>query len=179
MAPAAVVAARDNASSTVSGLTPMTVNLLIALFAFLFLGLLSLTGLLFLRSYRRSRANRLPAYEETTSCSSKHRRLTITAAPYGRYSQSIHVYNEKENLVEHSSSPPLSPATVPEIRITFPEEEGEGGRRTSGRVVLVRMGETGVGLEPLDESLPPYQSSDADRFHSLDLDRIGDMKSHA
>ena len=79
----------------------------------------------------------------------------------------------------HDASPPSSPKSpVPEIRITFPEEEEEGGRRKSGRVVVVRISETGgVGLEPYtDDHLPPYQNSDAERFQSLDLDRIGGLK---
>ena len=74
------------------------------------------------------------------------------------------------------SSPPLSP--VPEIRITFPDEQCEKtGRRKSGRVLVVRVGEKGVGLEPLgeDEQLPAYES-EKERYQSLDLDRIGGLK---
>lgn len=75
----------------------------------------------------------------------------------------------------HSQSPPQSP--VPEIRITFPEEVDDHGKRQSGRVVVVRVGDNGgVGLEPVSEKLPPYQYSESDRFHSLDLDRIGGLK---
>ena len=79
----------------------------------------------------------------------------------------------------HDASQPNSPTSpVPEIRITFPEEEDEGGKRKSGRVVVVRISETGgVGLEPYnDDHLPPYQKSDAERFQSLDLDRMGGLK---
>ena len=67
---------------------------------------------------------------------------------------------------------------MPEIRITFPEEEDEAGKSKNGRVVVVRISETGgVGLEPCgDEHLPKYQQSDAERFQSLDLDRIGGLK---
>lgn len=67
---------------------------------------------------------------------------------------------------------------MPEIRITFPEEEDEAGKSTSGRVVVVRISETGgMGLELYsDENLPAYQQSDAERFQSLDLDRIGGLK---
>ena len=81
-------------------------------------------------------------------------------------------------MVEDSSRPgsPVSP--VPEIRITFPEEENEAGKSKSGRVVVVRISETGgLGLEPYsDEHLPAYQQSDAERFQSLDLDRMGGLK---
>ena len=77
------------------------------------------------------------------------------------------------------SSRPSSPSdSLPEIRITFPEEEDEAGKRKSGRVVIVRIGENGgVGLEPCnDDHLPPYQKSDAERLQSLDLDRMGGLK---
>lgn len=86
------------------------------------------------------------------------------------------VYNEKQTLIDAAASPPQSP--IPEIRITFPEEEGAGGKRQSGRVVVVRISEQGgVGLEPYtEENLPPYQSSESGKFESLDLDRIGGLK---
>jgi len=80
--------------------------------------------------------------------------------------------------MENSSSPPDSP--VPEIHITFPEEEDEAGKRKSGRVVVVRISEGGgVGLEPYQEQLPPYQANEADRFHSLDIERMGGLKEKA
>ena len=42
----------------------------------------------------------------------------------------------------------------------------------------MRIGEReAVGLEPLGEAdLPPYAKSDAERFQSLDLERIGGLK---
>ena len=80
--------------------------------------------------------------------------------------------------MEESSRPNSPSSPLPEIRITFPEEEDEAGKRKSGRVVVVRIGENGgVGLEPCnDDQLPPYQKSDAGRFQSLDLDRMGGLK---
>lgn len=74
----------------------------------------------------------------------------------------------------NEGSPPGSP--IPEIRITFPEEVDEGGRRKSGRVVVVRVGEHTVGMEPVNDNLPPYQQKDSDRYESLDLDRMGGLK---
>ena len=103
-----------------------------------------------------------------------HRRLTITATPYGNGRESVVVYQEKKELMANSSSPPASP--VPEIRITFPYEVDASGKRQSGRVVVVRVGEHSVGMEPLQEDLPPYQRDASDRFDSLDLDRIGGLK---
>lgn len=83
--------------------------------------------------------------------------------------------NEKSAFLEQTSSPPTSP--VPEIRITFPEEEDNSGKRKSGRCVVVRISEAGgLGLEPYEETLPPYQTSDPDRFQSLDLERMGGLK---
>lgn len=81
-------------------------------------------------------------------------------------------------MISGAASPPQSP--IPEIRITFPEEEDGLGKRKSGRVVVVRISEAGgVGLEPYhddDEHLPPYQTVKDGKFESLDLDRIGGLK---
>ncbi|KAJ5248912.1 hypothetical protein N7468_000363 [Penicillium chermesinum] len=99
------------------------------------------------------------------------RRLTITAGK----TESVVVYDEKRALMETSDSPPPSP--VPEIRITFPEEEDESGKRKSGRMVVVRISDAGsIGLEPCHDELPPYQTNDTGRFQSLDLERMGGLK---
>ena len=149
------------------------ISLVVSLLVLVFLGLVLIGGLLFLRSMRRAKKeSELPLYTEKRT--SNHRRLTITAAPYGKGGDSIYVYHEKQDLMANSSSPPPSP--VPEIRITFPDEVDESGKRQSGRVVVVRVGEHSVGLEPLQEDLPPYQRDSSDRFDSLDLDRIGGLK---
>lgn len=44
--------------------------------------------------------------------------------------------------------------------------------------MVVRIGEReAMGLEPLvEENLPPYEQSDAERFQSLDLERMGGLK---
>lgn len=157
-------------------LTPTMVNLLIGLLGLLFLGL-SLVALLFiLRHNRKTRKqSELPLYNESSSKTSNHRRLTISATPYGKRSESVYIYNEKTTLMASPLGTPTSP--IPEIRITFPEEEDECGKRKSGRVVVVRIGETGVGLEPYQEDdLPPYQNSEGGKFQSLDLERMGGLK---
>lgn len=157
------------------------IDLLIALMVLVFISLLLIGTLYLLRKIRRNRAiarQQLPVYNEfrTSRQVSNHRRLTITATPYGRGS-SIYVYDEKASMVSNMVSPPLSPDNVPEIRITFPDEQDESGRPMSGRVVVVRVGETGVGLEPLqDEQLPAYQKETGERFHSIDMERIGGLK---
>ncbi|KAF2243235.1 hypothetical protein BU26DRAFT_523576 [Trematosphaeria pertusa] len=156
------------------GLDPTMVSLLVSLLVLVILGMALIGALLFLRSMRRARKQaeaQLPLYEKRQS---NHRRLTITATPYGKGRESVLVFQEKQNLMDNSSSPPPSP--VPEIRITFPDEVDESGKRQSGRVVVVRVGEHSVGLEPLQEELPPYQRDASDRFDSLDLDRLGGLK---
>lgn len=158
------------------------VNLVIALMVLVIVGFISGGGLYLIRKLREARAAKntaLPTYN--TSNSSKnvanHRRLPVTTSQHGRRSPSIYVYDEKSSLTSNSSSPPLSPENVPEIRITFPDEQDESGRPKSGRVVVVRVGEHGVGLEPLrDEQLPAYEKEVGERFHSIDMERIGGLK---
>ena len=177
----------DNNNST--SLTPTMVNLLIALLVLVIVGILLIVALMMLRSRRNRRQqiaqeqaekingsnSDLPVYTASSrnSHKSNHRRLTITAAPYGRNSQSIYTYSEKEILL--NDSPPTSP--IPEIRITFPEEEDEMGKRKSGRVVVVSVSEMGsVGLKPLKEEkegLPPYEGAG---WKELDLDEMGGLK---
>ena len=170
-------------------LTPTMVNLLITLLILVLVGILLIVGLMILRS-RRNRQQHvaeqqaekiahasldLPVYTASPRSSNKsnHRRLTITAAPYGRNSKPIYSYSEKEVLM--NDSPPTSP--IPEIRITFPEEEDEMGKRKSGRVVVVSVSDMGsVGLEPLHEEkdgLPAYEGAG---WKELDLEHIGGLK---
>ncbi|PYH82316.1 hypothetical protein BO82DRAFT_282204 [Aspergillus uvarum CBS 121591] len=164
------LAARDDSSD---GLSPAMVDLLISLLVLVLLGLVLIGALLFLRRRRVSRDHSdLPVHNG--QCMPSHRRFTVSASPNAK-TESVLVYDEKRSLIENSSSPPPSP--VPEIRITFPEEEDESGKRKSGRVVVVRISEAGsVGLEPCNDELPPYQTSDAERFQSLDIERMGGLK---
>lgn len=96
------------------------------------------------------------------------RHLTIRTVPFGGD------HSEKLGLISNSS--PLTPDSIPEIRITFPEEEDAYGRRKSGRVVIVQVGEAGVGyVRPVpEESLPPYQQLNG--FSSVDLEKVGGLK---
>ena len=130
--------------------------------------------LLLLRHRRRARrADALQMFDEkrisTSSTHSNHRRVTA------RPSQSVHIYHDKETSVETYSAPPSPTSSLPEIRITFPEEIDVFGKRKSGGVVVVRVGDTGVGLEPLSENLPAYQQSEDGRFQSVDLERAGGL----
>lgn len=174
----ALLSTRDPSSS----LSPTMVNLVIALMVLVIIGLIALGGLYILKKLRDARAAKnatLPTYNapKVSKNVANHRRLTITTNQHGGRSPSIYVYDEKSSLTSNSSSPPLSPENIPEIRITFPDEHDESGRPKSGRVVVVRVGEHGVGLEPLrDEQLPAYEKEAGARFHSIDMERIGGLK---
>lgn len=156
------------------GLSPRIVDLLIALLVLVFVVCVLVAVLLVLRKRRQNRRHELPLHNGQTTSNRNPRRLTVSASSSAK-TESVLVYDEKRSLMENSSAPPDSP--VPEIRITFPEEEDESGKRKSGRVVVVRISEGGgVGLEPCSEELPPYQASDTDRFHSLDIERMGGLR---
>ena len=154
--------------------TPTMVGLMIALLVLAIVAILACMTLYLLRLKRQSmqRRQQLPLYDEKRSSLSSpfaHRRIAV------RPSESIIVYQEKQSLMANSEVPPNSP--VPEIRITFPEEVDNTGKKHSGRVVVVRVGDHSIGLEPLaEEKLPAYQQDESDRFQSLDLDRIGGLK---
>ncbi|KAF1810975.1 hypothetical protein P152DRAFT_475037 [Eremomyces bilateralis CBS 781.70] len=162
-----------------STLTPTMVKLIIALLSLLVFALFCVGLLFVLRRVRRRRnasSRRTGSISEEPLTPRNPRGLSIQAAPYGR--ESVYVIQEKQNLMASSNSPPQSP--VPEIRITLPDELDKQGKRQSGRVVVVRVGDkpNSVGMAPVNdkENLPPYQQSDADRYQSLDLERIGGLK---
>jgi len=99
--------------------------------------------------------------------------ITVTSVPYR---------DEKS-----SPSTPITPKLcVPEIRITFPEEEGADGKRKSGRVVVVQVGEAGAAFvrdvvvhdsDVHEDGLPSYKNlSKKSEFDSVDLDKVGGLK---
>lgn len=160
-----------------SQLTPAMYKLLVALLVLFIVALLLVAALLFLRRRRRSTASsELPMYSEkrtsTASTSSHHRRN------HARPSHSIHIYHDKPDADEKSSRPSTPGSPVPEIRITFPEEFDDSGKRHSGRVVVVHVGDSGVGMSPVDEKLPPYDT-EAGRMQSVDLERVGGLVENA
>jgi hypothetical protein len=140
---------------------PGTFYLLVVLTILFFVGCLCIGALLVLRRIRNSRQKSDVEGQGFKS----HRR--------SRHPPSISITNEKAAFL-HSDSAPSSP--VPEIRITFPEEESTDGKRQS-RVVVVHITEKGgVGYEPYEEQLPAYEEKESGRFQSLDLERIGGLK---
>lgn len=168
MATKRVLAARDNSDGS---FTPQTIDLLISLLVLILLAIVLSGSLLLLRQRRRrlEQQSHLPLYKSQAH----QRRLTITQ---NSRTGSIHVYNEKQDLMQGNLSPPQSP--VPEIRITFPEEQDEQtGKPKAGRVVVVHISDNGgVGLSPVHDDLPPYQTNETGRFQSLDLERMGGLK---
>lgn len=155
------------------------VNLLISLLVLVFFGLLAFALLVLLRRMRRQKQmmnETLPQYHDVKR-TGNHRRLTIQTAHGPGRSSVIVVNNSGQPMLANPHSPPHSPDNVPEIHITFPDEQDEQGRRKSGRVVVVRVGDTTVGLEPLhEEQLPAYEKESSTQFYAIDMDKIGGLK---
>ncbi|KAI9885488.1 MAG: mannose-ethanolamine phosphotransferase gpi13 [Watsoniomyces obsoletus] len=181
MAPTLRLIERDGPAFKGVTLTPAMFNLTIALMVLVLVACALTLGLYLIR---RKRQHQIIEDDDDDAIekqkmrrSSRCRSLTITTSPYSGKLQASHVYEEKKTLMENSSTPPQSPDSVPEIHITFPEEEDAAGHRKMGKVVIVRVGETGVGLEPLPEGpTPASPTSPTERFQSIDLDRIGGLK---
>lgn len=160
------------------------INLLIIILAVVVVFGLLLGGVLFvLRRMRnkqqRVRKDSLPQYNDVVQDAkrnSNHRRLTIETR---NGHSSVLVFNKDgQPMLSNPSQPPHSPDNVPEIHITFPEEEDDSGRRKSGRVLVVRVGDNAtVGMEPLDEEqLPAYEKESKHQFYSIDMDDIGGLR---
>jgi len=166
------------ARSVEEAFSATTANALIALLVLVLAAVLVVAVLLCLRHYRRTKTSFLPIYhneKSATKRSNHHRISAISIAARTRFGRPLRLSmsnrQEKQDLL---STKPPSP--IPEIRITFPEEVDETGKRQSGRVVVVHVGEKEVGMEPHEECLPSYQRDANDRFQSLDLERIGGLK---
>ncbi|EXJ62763.1 hypothetical protein A1O7_03202 [Cladophialophora yegresii CBS 114405] len=165
--------ARRDASDFPGDEAPYSMHqLLFVLFTLLLVGSLCALALVVLRRKRLAREH---ASMLTIRHQPSHQRSpSVSNFNYGKH-DSVFVYDEKMNLIHNSSS--RTSAAVPEIHITFPDEDGKSGLQ-QGRVVVVHVTDSGsVGMEPLhQENLPPYQKEDADRFQSLDLERIGGLR---
>ncbi|KAK0710982.1 hypothetical protein B0H67DRAFT_493011 [Lasiosphaeris hirsuta] len=154
------------------------VNLMIALLVLIFIGLVSFALLILVRRARTKRmtmaSSTLPQYHEVKR-TGNHRRLTIQT---GNGRSSVIVFNKDgQPMLANPQQPPHSPDNVPEIHITFPDEQDDQGRPMSGRVVVVRVGDTTVGLEPLhDEQLPAYEKESKSQFYAIDIDKIGGLR---
>ncbi|KAI5297250.1 hypothetical protein KEM55_004958 [Ascosphaera atra] len=207
-------------SGNYNGISQSTIDGLIALLVLILVSIIAVGTLLFYRHRQRSRSTsssnsekgsrrgsstpkgELPLYEDvvnekggTQQYENNRNTVTISASNGRLQKESTYLLNNGNGAKGANGSkdaPP--PSEVPEIRITFPEEEDDQGKPVSGRVVVVRIGESGgIGLEPLDdkggeinlsdsgddnkkfekEGLPSYEGT---RFESLDLERIGGLK---
>ena len=148
-------------------------HLIFVFFILLLFASLSSIAFYALRRKRLAReAAVLPTYHQV----SHHRSASVSNFNTGHRNESVFVYDEKMNLIHNSSNPPSG--AVPEIHITFPDEDEKSGSSQPGRVVVVHITDSGsVGMAPLKrDNLPPYQKEDADRFQSLDLERIGGLR---
>jgi hypothetical protein len=153
------------------------IDTMVALLGLILFGLVLSGTLLMLRRLRRQQElldQTLPKYNDIEHEAGRNtNRLTIQTS---NGKSSIVLVNGRPMLAD-PNSPPHSPTNVPEIHITFPDEHDEHGRQKNGRVLLVRVGETTVGLEPLSqEQLPAYEKEGNAAFYSIDMDRIGGLK---
>ena len=168
------------AASNSSTTNPLVTNLMLALLVLFSVASL-LAGALLLLRYRRRRAR---SARNIPLLTSEKRLSSSSTAPHhrrtrARPSTSIHIHTTS---TPHTTAiPPSAYSPVPEIRVTLPEEIDSNGKRQSGRVVVVRVGDHGLGLEPMDENLPVYQRSGDEPMHSIDLHAIGGLaeKKHS
>ena len=162
--------ARSGTSNDTVTLTPTMMKLLVALVVLFAVGLVCVGLLLILRSYRKKKFSSSQQFPKRSTSKISHRRHGATIAPLNIRA------NEKEMLVDERDEPMTPESPVPEIRITFPDEDESGEKRKS-QVMVVKLSEKGaVGLEPFhDEHLPSYRKTD-ERLESLDLERIGGLK---
>ncbi|TRX91343.1 hypothetical protein FHL15_007765 [Xylaria flabelliformis] len=170
-----IIATRDLSDSDSSW--DSAINATISLLGIALFGLALVGTLMLLQRHRRQQQlqdQTLPRYNDLEyGAGQTTRRLTIQT-PEGK--SSIVVVNGRPMLAD-PNAPPHSPTNVPQIHITFPDEHDEQGRRKNGRVLLVRVGETTIGLEPLkEEQLPAYDKEGSNSFYSIDMDRIGGLK---
>ena len=183
-------------ATTDGGPSDMVINAMIALLSLVFFALVLVAVLVLLRRMRRQqqgqRAGRagadplLPQYYDAVAkrpSGNNHRGLTIHTAPSDaaagpRHSVVVIDRATGRPMLANPTSPPHSPDNVPEIHITFPDEHDDQGRRKSGRVVVVRVGDATVGMEPLHggEQLPAYEKESKTQFYAIDIDHIGGLK---
>lgn len=159
-----------------------TINLMLTVLGLLFFSLILISILFLFRRARRIQLMRaqqddlLPTYHDTQRAPN-HRGLTIETTHNGRSSIFV-IGRDGQPMLTNPHSPPHSPDNVPEIHITFPDEQDEQGRPKSGRVLVVRVGDNAtVGLEPMrEEQLPAYEKEAKGQFYSIDMNQIGGLK---
>lgn len=164
------------------------INILLLVLGLIFVCLLLASSFFLIRRYKYRQAmqgHTLPSYYDEKhhqGFRSQHghnpRGLTIETSHDGR-SSTIYISRDGKPMLSNPSSPPHSPDNVPEIHITFPDEQDDQGRPKSGRVLVVRVGDNAtVGLEPMrsDDQLPAYEKESKGGFYSVDMDQIGGLR---
>ncbi|EGX97190.1 hypothetical protein CCM_01850 [Cordyceps militaris CM01] len=156
------------------------INALITVLVLAFVSIILISTLYFFRRSRRLQKLRnqsLPTYNDASKEPMLQHSLTIETKHNGR-SSIVVIGRDGQPMLQNPNSPPDSPDNVPEIHITFPDEQGDDGRRKSGRVLIVRVGDNAaVGLEPVrEEQLPAYEKEAKGQFQSIDMDKIGGLK---
>ena len=177
-------------------LSPAVANLLIALLSLSIVAVLAGIALMAVRHVRSIRAAALakqytlpthaptpPTLSPPTAQRAKrgHRRtISITTVPYHPDLKPPSGLDAEKAAFLNSPTSAAPRAGVPEIHITFPDEERDvNEKRHSGRVVVVRISENGgIGLAPYLEpgqtggdGLPAYSE-----FMSLDLEKLGGLR---
>lgn len=151
------------------------INLMISILGLVFISLI-LVSVLFLfrrrRRLQRLRGETLPTYNAVNQPG-----LSIETKHNGHASV-VFIGRDGQPMLQNPASPPHSPDNVPQIHITFPDEQDEQGQQTSGRVLIVRVGDNAtIGLEPMqNEQLPAYEKESKGQFQTIDMDRIGGLK---
>ena len=158
------------------------INILLLVLGLIFLCLILASAFYLIRRHKIRQAMQsegLPSYYDEKQYMRNHnpRGLTIETSHNGR-SSTIYITRDGKPMLANPNSPPHSPDNVPEIHITFPDEQDDQGRPKSGRVLVVRVGDNAtVGLEPMhSEQLPAYEKESKDGFYSLDMDQIGGLR---
>ena len=154
-----------------------TINILLTVLTVVFCSMIFFSVVLLFRRKQRSREinekSQLPEYQGGAN----PHNLTIETTHNG-YSSCVVIGRDGRPMLKNSSAPPNSPDNVPEIRITFPDEQDKQGQNQQGRVLIVRVGDNAsVGLEPVqDDQLPAYEKEAKGQFYSIDMDQIGGLK---
>jgi hypothetical protein len=159
------------------------INIMLVVLGLVFLCLILASSFFLFRRYRmkqRMQADILPSYYDSKHQGRSNHNphgLTIETTHNGRSSM-IYISRNGQPMLANPNSPPHSPDNVPEIHITFPDEQDDQGRPKSGRVLYVRVGDNAtVGLEPMhNEQLPAYEKEAKGGFYSVDMDQIGGLK---
>lgn len=142
-------------------MSTLTFKLLVALLILVSISFVCLGLLMVNRKIRQHRNKQLlPTHNKGLEPSqmSQHRRSSsisirtthgLMAGQGAQYQEKLSPFDTTG--VRRSSQP------LPEIHIHLPEEVDEKGQQAPGKVVVVKIDETNIGLEPDHEDLPPYR----------------------